>query len=97
MTAILERAEREPMPEVAEDYDQDELRLLVALCRELQRSVGGGPFYLSCRTAGRLLGVDYSTANRWLFLMVSDEILAVTEPGDRAKRKAARYRYLGEL
>ena len=97
MTAIFERAVREPMPEVAEDYDQDELRLLVALCRELQRSAGGGPFYLSCRTAGRLLGVDYSTANRWLFLMANDGILEVAEPGNRAQRKAARYRYLGEL
>jgi len=97
MTAIFERATQQSLPEVAEDYDQDELRLLVALCRELQRSAGGGPFYLSCRTAGRLLGVDYSTANRWLFLMANDGILEVTEPGDRAKRKAARYRYLGEL
>ena len=97
MTAIFERAVQQSLPEAAEDYDQDELRLLVALCRELQRSAGGGPVYLSCRTAGRLLGVDYSTANRWLFLMVSDEILEVTKPGDRAKRKAARYRYLADI
>jgi len=97
MTVIFERAAQQTLPDVAEDYDQDALRLLVALCRELQRSAASGPFYLSCRTAGRLLGVDHTTANRWLFLMINDGILEVTEPGERAKRKAARYRYLGDL
>lgn len=97
MTAILERAVQQPLPEVAQEYDQDKLRKLVALCRELQRSAGGGPFYLACRTAGRLLGVDHTTANRWLFLLIHDGLLKVAEPGDRTRRKAARYRYLGPL
>ncbi len=97
MTAIFERVTQQAIPEVAREYDQQPLQLLVALCRELQRSAGSGPFYLSCRTAGRLLGVDHTTANRWLFLMISDGILEIAEPGDRAKRKAARYRYLPVL
>jgi len=41
--------------------------------------------------------VDHTTANRWLFLTISDGILEIAEPGDRAKRKAARYRYLPTL
>ena len=97
MTAIFERASLQPIPEVAQEYDQRSLQLLVALCRELQRSAGDGPFYLSCRTAGRLLGIDHTTASRWLFLMCSDGILEVAGLGDRARLIARRYRYLGEL
>ena len=64
MTDILQRAVRSPLPKAAEQYEQQRLRLLVALCRELQASAANEPFYLSCRTAGRLLEVDHMTANR---------------------------------
>jgi len=35
------------------------LRLLVALCREPQRVSGDKPFFLACRSAGKLLRVAY--------------------------------------
>lgn len=97
MKTIFQNAAQQPLPNPAHKYEQDGLRLLVSLCRELQRSAGEGPFYLSCRTAGRLLDVHHTTANRWLYLLVNDELLVVVEKGDRAKHRASRYRYLGEL
>ena len=68
---------------------------LVALCRELQASAANEPFYLSCRTAGRLLEVDHMTANRWLFLLESDGLLTVAQKGSRETNKATRFRYSG--
>ena len=97
MVEMFQRASCAELPEVATEYDQQALKLLVALCRELQRSAGERQFFLSCRTAGRLLGVDHTTANRWLFLLTSDGVLKKVTPGERGKRIAARYRYLGEM
>jgi len=94
MVAVFQKAFEGPLPAVAERYDQRGLRLLVALCRELQRAAGAEPFFLACRTAGRLLDVSHVQAHRWLFLLVHDGIIEVVEPGDRSKRRASRYRYL---
>ncbi len=94
MVAILEQAKRLPPPRAAAGYEQAGLRLLATVCRELQRSVGQEPFYLACRTAGRLLTVDHSTASRWLWLLVHDGIVEEVEKGDRSRRRASRYRYL---
>ena len=64
MTDIRQRAVNSPVPKAADHYEQRRLRLLVAFCRALQASAASEPFYLSCRTAGRLLEVDHMTANR---------------------------------
>ena len=84
------------MPKVAEGYDSEPMRRLVALCRQLSVGATGGPFYLSCRTAGELLGVSHVQANRWLFLLAHDKIIEQVNHGDRGKRKAAEYRYLAD-
>lgn len=96
MTQIMERAIAGPLPEAAEQFEQEPLRLLVAVCRELQRAAGEGPFYLSSRTAGRLLGVDHTTAHRWLHGLKNMGILALVEAGSQnpKDRKASRFRYL---
>ncbi len=97
MSQIFSAAVQAEVPEIAAEYEQDGLRLLVALCRELQRAAADGPFYLSCRTAGRLLNVDHTTAWRWLFLLEQNEVLRVVSRGSQASRRASRYRYLGDL
>ncbi|WP_442485888.1 hypothetical protein [Aeoliella sp. SH292] len=97
MALVFDRARCAETPIEAEHFEQPELRLLVAICRELQRGAPSRPFYLSCRTAGRLLGVDHTTASRWLFLLEAEGVLAVVEKGDRRTRKASRFRYLGKL
>jgi hypothetical protein len=100
MIAILQRAKDLPPPAVARNYEGAEMRLLVALCRELQRASGEKPFYLACRTAARLLGLDvengYVKAWRWLDQLVDDQVIQNVEPGERGKRRATRYRYLGD-
>ncbi len=96
MVAILERAKQAPLPRAAEKYEQAGLQLLVALCRELQQEPEKQPFFLACRTAGRLLQVNHATAWRWLWLLCHDGVVVEVEKGDRAKRRASRYRYLGD-
>jgi hypothetical protein len=100
MIVILQRAKDLPPPAVARNYEGAEMRLLVALCRELQRASGEKPFYLACRTAARLLGLDvengYVKAWRWLDQLVDDQVIQNVEPGERGKRRATRYRYLGD-
>jgi hypothetical protein len=96
MAKVFERARANPLPKVAERYEQQALKMLVAVCQELQRGAGDGPFYLACRTAGRLLGVDHSTANRWLFLLTTEGVLEEVQKGDRKQRRASRFRYVGE-
>jgi len=98
MAVIYERAVRLEPPKIAvEKYpDHGKLKILVSLCRELQRAAGNEPFFLSARTAGRLLEVSPMQANRWLFLLKSDGILKLICKGGTADtvRQASRYRYV---
>lgn len=84
-------------PAAAREYEQSGVKLLVALCRQLQRIAGSEPFFLSCREAGRLLGVSHTEAWDWLSLLVMDQVLSVVEAGSHSTRRASTFRYLGEL
>jgi hypothetical protein len=99
LAASLARAKSLPPPTVAQRYDTSGLRLLVALCRELARASGGKSFFLACRTAAELLELGenaHMTTWRWLRLLVHDHVLEIVDPGNRGKRRAARYRYLAD-
>ena len=96
MGLMLERAVTTGLPTVALEYEQPELRVLVALCRELQRAAGERPFWLACRTVQRLLGVGRVTAGRWLGLLVDDKILFLVEKGSRQTGRASRYCYIAD-
>lgn len=97
---IFNDAIRLEPPKIAlEKYPENKsLQLLTSLCRELQKASGEGPFFLSVRTAGRLLGVSAMHASRWLFLLVTDDILREVEKGGTAKtvRKATRFMYIAD-
>jgi hypothetical protein len=95
MALALERTRTTKLPEEAGRYGPEQLRLLVSLCRELQRASGEFPFFLSCRKAESLLGVCFKTANRWLFLLVKEKVLELVSRGNMSTRKASRYRYTG--
>ncbi len=97
MAEAMAKAVKAELPNVAQQYEQNELRLLVALCRELQRGCGEGPFFLSTRTAGSLLDVNHTTASRWLKGLCHDGILRLVERGSQETRKASRFRYLHSL
>jgi len=92
MTRILARARAADPPRAAEAYDAPETRLLVTICRELQRIAGDGPFFLACRTAAHLTALDQATAWRRLGMLVHDRVLSVIEKGTR--HRATRYRYV---
>lgn len=94
----LEAAEAAPPPAWArEDYTEPRMLLLASICRELQRIAEGGVFFLSARTAGRLVDVDQGTACRWLHAFVADGALEEVKKGDKSGR-ATRWRYVaGDL
>jgi hypothetical protein len=94
---IVAKAIDSDLPPVAADYDSPKIKLLVRLCRELQRYHGAEPFYLDCRTAGKVLEVEHSVAWRWLRLLQHDGVLGLVSTGSQASRKANRYRYLHPL
>lgn len=93
---IFNRAlERDP-PQAALQYELQKVRQLVMLCRELQQEAGDAPFFLACRTAADLVGIDYTTANRWLNGLCRDRVLELVERGTVGGRRANTYRYLGD-
>jgi hypothetical protein len=89
-------AKMEPPPEALQ-FEIPELRLLVGLCRELQRLAGRDPFYLSTRAAGRLLSVSHVHVSRWLRLLCFEGVLRPVSKGSVETRKASRYHYLAPL
>jgi hypothetical protein len=95
MALIVERASREPLPQVAQRYDAPETRRLVGICRELQRACGDGAFFLACRSAAALSGLeDHVSAWRRLRMLEADGVLRAVQRGD--KRRATRYRYVAD-
>jgi len=100
MMQTFRRAVEGDRPQIAvTKYPENEkLQILVSLCRELQRAAGEQPFYLSTRTAGRLLSSSHTEAARWFFLLESDGILEVKAKGGTREnpRNATRFRYLGD-
>ena len=90
--AIFEQAIQAPLPAAAEQFEGESVRLLVALCCTLQGLAGDKPFYLDCRTAGRLLGVSHVVAHSLLRLLGRNRVLKVTTPGTR--NRATEFRYV---
>lgn len=97
MAVARNEAEREDDPECAQRFEDDRLRLLVRICRALQRYAGDGPFYLGCRTAAEQLGISHTQAAVWLRLLCQLGILRLVEPAERKDKRANRYRYLHDL
>ncbi len=87
----------EPPPTVALNYhDNPKIQNLAVLCREMQKACDNNPFFLSARTAAGLLGISAMQANRYLRLLVKEDILKIIEKGGTAEkpRKATRFRYI---
>lgn len=86
--------ESDPPLAVLDLYGSGPIVMLATLCRELQRIAGAMDFFLDCRTAGHLIGVDHSTAWRYLDVLCADGVLVAGCKGSRATRKASKYRYI---
>jgi hypothetical protein len=97
-TGPLDRAfsisQSQPLPACAERFGIIGIRLLIALCRQLQLTAGDGTFFLACRSAANLLDIEHTTANRWLWLLERERILQRISTGSKASKKANEYRYL---
>ncbi len=98
MARIFETAIQLEPPQIAvEKYpDNTKLKILVSLCRELQKAAGDSAFFLSVRTGAKLLNTYPMEVSRWLWLLETDGILKVVAKGGTAEnpRKATRFRYL---
>jgi hypothetical protein len=85
-------ANEQPLPPEAIRFEKPAVRLLVALCRQLQLLAKKKPFFLSARTAQRLLGLSrHTTASLWLAGLCGAGILKLASKGRGLK--ASRYFY----
>ena len=78
---------------IPEFIDNDRLRLLAAVCRELQKMADGKPFFLDCRAVGELFGVTHRAAWKWLDSLCALGVLEKIRSGSLKERRANDYRY----
>ena len=64
----VSHAKAAPLPQV-QGFTDDRIRLLVAICREIQQITHPNPFFLPTRKLGDILGVHYTLAARWLRIL----------------------------
>ena len=88
------RAKTPPLP-VVTGFNDERVRLLVAICREMDRQVCGNSFYVPTRKLGRLLGAHWSTVARWLVALEPLGVihLAPGEVRQRGGTRSPRYLY----
>jgi hypothetical protein len=94
---IMKKRPTPPIP--AQGYRSDNARRLVALCAALAEVAadGDGVFYISCRDAARVLGLDPEKHCKFIASvfrrMVQDRIIEKVGTHVRGSMKAQRYRY----
>jgi hypothetical protein len=93
MEAVIEQARQEPDPECVTKCQSQETRLLIRICKVLQRRAGDAPFFLAARAAGEATGLDKDTANKRLGLLRETGILELVKKGHTGR--ASEYRYIG--
>ena len=100
LVTALENARRLAPPKIALQFNDQAVRLLIALCRELQRACAPGPFYLSCRTVQSLLNLpNHRKANDWLRALATRrmKIIQEVEKGSAKTKRASRFKYIPPL
>ena len=95
MVEVLERA-AQSTPLCAMQFESDKVRLLISLCRELQRGAGDQPFFLGCRSAAELLGESPRQAAKWLRMLTESDVLELVSQGGPISKRASEYRYVGD-
>jgi len=90
----VHRARSAPLPELPNITDE-RIRLLAAICREMQVLTADNPFFLPTRKIGEILDVHYTEAAVWLRALEFLEIIHLA-PGEVRKRggnRSPRYYY----
>ena len=90
----VSRAKSDPLPQV-QGFTDERIRLLVAICREIQQLTEDNPFFLPTRKLGEILGVHWTQVARWLRAL---EVLRIIHlaPGEVRRRggnRSPRYHY----
>lgn len=90
----VSRAKAAPLPEVP-SFSDKRVRLLVSICRELQKMTGANPFYLPTRKLGDVLEIHWTRVAKWLRAL---EVLGIIRlaPGEVRRRggtRSPRYHY----
>jgi hypothetical protein len=88
------RARTKPLPVVA-GFSDDRVRLLAAICYEMEQQVRGSSFFLPTRKLGQLLGAHWSSVARWLINLETLGVLHLA-PGEVRRRgvmRCPRYQY----
>ena len=99
MNTLFEAAMKADTPACAMRYETEEVRLVVKLCRELQKHAGSEPFFLSVSTVNDLiLKAGENRMKGWRILrgLVLDGVLQEIQKGTASKRRATSFRYLGD-
>jgi Bifunctional DNA primase/polymerase, N-terminal len=87
-----------PLP-IVPGFSDERVRLLAAICRELQRQMRDGSFFLPTRKLGRVLGAHWGTVARWLVALEALGVIRLA-PGEIRKRggtRCPRYQYCQSL
>jgi hypothetical protein len=84
----VSRAKAAPLPQVR-GFTDERIRLLVAICREIQAITGANPFFLPTRKLGEILGVHYTQVARWLRGLEFLQIIYLA-PGEVRQRGGSR-------
>src|SRR5439155_14270711 len=90
----VSRAQAAPLPEVP-SFSDKRIRLLVSICRELQKMTGANPFYLPTRKLGEVLAAHWTQVARWLRALEVLDIIHLA-PGEIRRRggtRSPRYYY----
>ena len=93
--AVFAAAKAKPVPAVASRYYLPKMKLLIALCAELQIAAGDCTFFLACRDAGDVIGEDFRRVWVWLKKLEHDEVLLRISTGSLSTHKANEYRFRG--
>jgi hypothetical protein len=91
----ISRAKSAPLPELR-GFGGERIRLLVAICREMQLLTGRNPFFLPTRKLGEVLGVHWTQVGRWLRVLAEPLRVIHLAPGEVRKRggnRSPRYHY----
>jgi len=85
----VSRAKASPLPQV-QGFTDERIRLLVAICRELQQITGGNPFFLPTRKLAEKLGAHWTKVARWLRILEKPLQIIHLAPGEVRQRGGSR-------
>jgi hypothetical protein len=91
----VNRARSAPLPEL-QGFTDERVRLLAAVCREIQQITGTNPFFLPTRKLGKILGVHYTRVALWLRVLQKPLRIIYLAPGEVRRRggnRSPRYFY----